>query len=532
MARPAQGQVVERRTSGRRVFALRFQAYGRRRYLSLGSGTSRSQAEEELANVLADVRRGVWRLPEPETSLVERPPDPTFHEFASRWYAETVAEWRQSTRADYLWQLEKHLLPFFAAHRLSEITVAEVDRYRHEKVAQATLSATSINKTITRLGQVLEVAVERELIARNPARVGGKRRRLKVTRPRRSYLDRADQIAALLDAAGQLDAEAASNRGHGRRALLATLTFGGLRIGEALALDWRDVDLAGGRLTVRTSKTDAGVRTVDLVAVLRDELLANRARAGDVDPEAPVFPSAAGRRHDRNHVRNRVAPNLRQCPRRAGPRPGVRVMAQLGHTDPQMTLGIYAQVMQASDEDRERLRELVEGRVWARKGTGSLPMLSLETRESTRPAGFEPAASRSGARHVGGRRRAGIACKPGRFRPFARATRNARFRAESGGFGQWDRSTAQTIPALTGPERMRPQRRQVSAGSAQHRPPCDRERRGYGRPERASVGEPPFGGQLSVRPERPRDGASLPMGSPHRGEVSLRGGVVAPPRCA
>ncbi len=306
MARPAHGQVVERRTSGRRGFALRFQAYGRRRYLSLASGTSRSQAEEELANVLADVRRGVWRLPEPETSLVERPPDPTFHEFASRWYAETVAEWRQSTRADYLWQLEKHLLPFFAAHRLSEITVAEVDRYRHEKVAQATLSATSINKTITRLGQVLEVAVERELIARNPARVGGKRRRLKVTRPRRSYLDRADQIAALLDAAGQLDAEAASNRGHGRRALLATLTFGGLRIGEALALDWRDVDLAGGRLTVRTSKTDAGVRTVDLVAVLRDELLANRARAGDVDPEAPVFPSAAGRRHDRNHVRNRV----------------------------------------------------------------------------------------------------------------------------------------------------------------------------------------------------------------------------------
>ncbi len=389
MARPAQGQVVERRTSGRRVFALRFQAYGRRRYLSLSAGTSRSQAEEELANVLADVRRGVWRPRDPDTVLVERLQDPTFHEFASRWYAETVGEWRQSTRADYLWQLEKHLLPFFAVHRLSEITVAEVDRYRHEKVAQATLSATSINKTITRLGQVLEVAVERELIARNPARVGGKRRRLKVTRPRRSYLDRADQIEALLDAAGQLDAEAASNRGGGRRALLATLTFGGLRIGEALALDWREVDLAGGRLTVRTSKTDAGVRTVDLVAVLRDELLAHRARAGDVEPEAPVFPSASGRRHDRNHVRNRVlAPAVKRANERrafdhlaplpegltlhalrrtcanvlvALGRDPAYVMAQLGHTDPQMTLGIYAQVMQASAEDRERLRTLVEG---------------------------------------------------------------------------------------------------------------------------------------------------------------------------
>src|SRR4029077_4651328 len=38
------------------------------------------------------------------------------------------------------------------------------------------------------------------------------------------------------------------------------------------------------------------------------------------------------------------------------------VMAQLGHTDPTVTLGIYAQAMTSSDNDRERLRLLVEGR--------------------------------------------------------------------------------------------------------------------------------------------------------------------------
>jgi hypothetical protein len=36
-------------------------------------------------------------------------------------------------------------------------------------------------------------------------------------------------------------------------------------------------------------------------------------------------------------------------------------MDQLGHSDPSVTLGIYAQVMRASDDDRERLRRLVEG---------------------------------------------------------------------------------------------------------------------------------------------------------------------------
>lgn len=37
------------------------------------------------------------------------------------------------------------------------------------------------------------------------------------------------------------------------------------------------------------------------------------------------------------------------------------VMGQLGHTDPTVTLGIYAQAMTSSDDDRERLRLLVEG---------------------------------------------------------------------------------------------------------------------------------------------------------------------------
>lgn len=46
-------------------------------------------------------------------------------------------------------------------------------------------------------------------------------------------------------------------------------------------------------------------------------------------------------------------------------------MAQLGHTDPTVTLGIYAQAMTSSDDDRERLRLLVEGDDLAVGGSGS-----------------------------------------------------------------------------------------------------------------------------------------------------------------
>jgi hypothetical protein len=46
-------------------------------------------------------------------------------------------------------------------------------------------------------------------------------------------------------------------------------------------------------------------------------------------------------------------------------------VAQLGHTDPTVTLGIYAQAMTSSNDDRERLRLLVEGADLAVDGSES-----------------------------------------------------------------------------------------------------------------------------------------------------------------
>jgi integrase len=66
------------------------------------------------------------------------------------------------------------------------------------------------------------------------------------------------------------------------------------------------------------------------------------------------------------------------------------VMAQLGHTDPTVTLGIYAQAMTSSDEDRERLRLLVEG---ANLGEGH----AQDRYGSMTPADIEPSTGRRSA---------------------------------------------------------------------------------------------------------------------------------------
>ena len=131
-------------------------------------------------------------------------------------------------------------------------------------------------------------------------------RKLKTTKPRAVWLDRAEQIVALLEAAGQLDAEAREDRRHvPRRAILATLVFGGLRIEEVCRLRWRDVDLAAGRLNVAASKTDAGRRYVELLEPLREELAKLKADR-TAHPTDYVFATRTGAAPAKNNLRARV----------------------------------------------------------------------------------------------------------------------------------------------------------------------------------------------------------------------------------
>jgi integrase len=44
------------------------------------------------------------------------------------------------------------------------------------------------------------------------------------------------------------------------------------------------------------------------------------------------------------------------------------VMQPLGHTDPAFTLRVYAHTMRRSEVERERLKALVQGHVWAPNG--------------------------------------------------------------------------------------------------------------------------------------------------------------------
>lgn len=389
MPRRPTGRVVEHRgRAGMTYRALRFTAYGKRRYVSLGA-VSAAEAEQALRHTMADVERGTWRPPRD----VEPPPEqvaiPTFHRFAEDWWLRNAGQLAASTQLDYRWRLETHLLPFFGEHALDRITFDEVEHYIAHKLAEDDpLSARSVNMTVTLLGAILEGAVERELIARNPAR--GKGRRVRERAPRRSSLETAAQIEALLDAAAQLDRRARRGRMHvERRAMIAALVFAGLRIGELLALRWRDVDLASGWLRVEESKTDAGARSIKIRGALAHELLGVRNRSEEPAPDALVFPTATGKMISADNFRARVLrPAVAQANedlaaryqaplpqgitphslRRTfasvlyalGEDPGV-VMDEMGHTDPALALRVYRQAMRRGEDEKQALRSLVDG---------------------------------------------------------------------------------------------------------------------------------------------------------------------------
>jgi integrase len=373
MARKANGQVVERTTKRGIVFALRFHAAGARQYETLGTaeeGWNRRRAEDELASVMAAVRSGMW-----QPRQVEQAPEtirviPTFHEFASAWFEGNRVGWAARTAQDYRWALSYHLLPFFARHRLDSITVEEVDQYRASKLREGRLAPAQINKTLKRLSQILEVAEEYEYIARNPAR--SKRRRVRAPKVQRSWVE-PEQALALLDGASAY-----------MRPVIATLIGAGLRVSEAVALDWSDVNLATGTLRVGRAKTDAGsYREVDLPGGLVDELTewkmrsaAELSRWKTQNPSGgePVFlsrhrllrrQSAANvaRRlktaittANRNlaelgieRISERVTPHsLRRTYaslRAASGDDPVYIAEQLGHTDPRFTLTVYTKAV-------------------------------------------------------------------------------------------------------------------------------------------------------------------------------------------
>ncbi len=210
----------------------------------------------------------------------------TFAVFAERWQREYVAvNNKPSERYTKQIVLRTHLVPMFGQLPLSAITLAKVDQFK-QRALERGLAPKSVNNYLTILRKCLSTAVEWEVLAVVP-----RIRLLKVATPGFRYLSDAE-VAALVTAAYGV-----------WRDMILVGARTGLRFSEMSALDWSDLDLRNGLLTVRhgrvlgqvSSPKNNRIRHVPLTADVRAALAPRQTATGLVFENAgrPVAPQTA-----------------------------------------------------------------------------------------------------------------------------------------------------------------------------------------------------------------------------------------------
>jgi Phage integrase, N-terminal SAM-like domain len=147
MGRPATGSVITP-TATQPCFGLRFRAYGKRTYITLGrleDGWTLQRAERELAIVLREVELGIWKPPQPDPTPQPPEEDVYFVAFSAEWLDAKVLEIEENTASSYRNDLRNHLVPFFKDHLVKAIDVKEIDRYRQHKVRENAVCQAAID---------------------------------------------------------------------------------------------------------------------------------------------------------------------------------------------------------------------------------------------------------------------------------------------------------------------------------------------------------------------------------------------------
>ena len=335
------------------------------------SARTLEEARKLKAALVGDVARGEYR----ELSRV------ALVDYAEAWAAtytgRTGRGVRPATLADYRRDLERWALPFFGPRRLSEIEPQDVKRFAAH-LRDAGLSPARVRNVMAPLRAMLATAVEEGLIRHNPA--------ASLRLPTRNSSDALDHdsepVRALTpEELSRLLGETPDDW----RIFIRFLACTGLRIGEAIALRWGDVDLERGRVRVRrriyrggvdAPKSAFGRREIPISRSLSEELAAQRSEAAFAADADAVWATRVGTPHKPENLFRRV---LKPAAERAGVgwagfhtlrhtcasmlfRQGAsakQVQVVLGHHSPAFTLATYVHLLPDDLPDPELLEAVI-----------------------------------------------------------------------------------------------------------------------------------------------------------------------------
>ncbi|MCW2926015.1 MAG: Site-specific recombinase XerD [Thermoleophilia bacterium] len=328
-----------------------------------------AEARVLKSTLSADLARG-------ELQVTERM---TFERYAREWvetYAgRTSRGIRPQTLADYRRAIERRAIPYFGRMQLADISARDIKRFAQE-LAAADLSANTIRLQLAPVKALLATAVEDGVIRSSPAagvRLANANARGPVERSALTDLELTRLLA-------EIDAE------HFLLVLLLSQT--GLRIGEAVALQWQDVDLLACRIHVRrryykggvdAPKSRFGIRSIPLSRAMSERLASLREGSDFAAPTDHLFCTKLGTPH---LPRNILMRSFKPAAVRAGiPHAGFhtlrhtyasrlfrlgwnakQVQMVLGHHSPAFTLATYVHLMPDDLPSLDLLEQLPDAR--------------------------------------------------------------------------------------------------------------------------------------------------------------------------
>jgi len=232
-------------------------------------------------------------------------PHITFGKFAEQWFENSVKVNKSpKTVQQYDDTLRLYVLPYLGHIKLGKLTANDVE-YALKVMSTKGVSPRNRQLVYERIRQILNVALKRDMIAKNPMR--------SVERPKAPR--KKELILSLAEALHFLQISA-DNKYY---AVFLTLLTMGLRPSEALGLRWENVDLVKryidvcgalttdqrGKLIFGEVKTrEKGVRRLPIPPILVDALRRHRRKSRRISPW--VFTNRKGNPIDIHRFRDRV----------------------------------------------------------------------------------------------------------------------------------------------------------------------------------------------------------------------------------
>lgn len=346
---------VYRRKDGRCVGEYK-DANGKRRYVS---GKTKAEVRAKLRKLLADRDEGIAYDSE----------NLTVGNYLNTWLVALKGTVRARTWQRHEEVVRLHLKPTIGGVKLDKLNVLQVQSVYGQKLADG-LSPRSVQIIHATLHKALKQAVGWTLIPRNVSDGVMPPRPLK----REITPLSQEQARTLLQAA----------RGDRLYAFYVLAVTTGMRNGELLGLQWKDVSLADRTLRVRRTvfngiisppKTLAGNRTIGLSGLAVAALESHRLTAGKQQSCEWVFPSRTDTPLSVHNVHNRSWKPLLE---RAGLPTSTRmhdlrhtcatlllsknvpvkvVSEMLGHGDVSITLAVYQSVLPHMQESAARVMD-------------------------------------------------------------------------------------------------------------------------------------------------------------------------------